>query len=179
MDQKGGIMEDVTKLCNKYSIPNIIFNPIEDERINAAVQRASRFRVYNTVKMLKSVPMIPTAQKRKNMPEHWTYGPMEARAIMAFNTGHLVLRGTKQFHFKGKYADTKTCLFDLCNHTDTLWHVMWHCEWYKREGIVPTDKVRLTGPSVCKDLAEYLVKLHEFRMEKWGQPLIIVEGWTL
>merc|ERR1712121_458687 len=118
----GGIMEDVTKLCNKYSIPNVLHNWLEDDYINEAVKKHSRFRVFNTVKMLKSVPMIPVIRRNRTMPEHWTFGPMEARAIMAFNTGHLVFRGTKQFKFQGKYAGTKTCLFDMCTSTDTLYH---------------------------------------------------------
>ena len=179
LDQKGGIMEDVSKLCVKYSLPNILFHPVEDERINYVVQRMSRFRIFNTVKMLKSVPMIPTPQRRQMMPPHWTFGPMETRAIMAYNTGNLVFRATRPFKFKGKFAGTKSCLYDLCNQRDTLYHAMWHCEWYKREGIIPIDKSRIEGPNFCKDLAEYLIQLHEFRMRKWGQPLIVVEGWTL
>ena len=131
------------------------------------------------MKMLKSVPMIPVIRRKRTMPEHWTFGPMEARAIMAFNTGHLVFRGTKQFKFQGKYAGTKTCLFDMCTATDTLYHVMWYCEWYRKEGIIPVDRARIDGPCVSKDLAEYLVKLHEYRIRKWNQPLIITEGWKL
>ena len=177
LDQKGGIMEDVTNLCNKYSLPNVIFHWIEEEKVNMAVQDMSRRRVFLTVGMLKSVPMIPHAQKRRLMPDHWTFGPMESRAITAFNTGHLVFRGTKPFKFKGRYAGSKTCLYDLCNSKDTLYRVMWHCEWYRRDGIIPKDKVRETGRNVSKDLAEYLIKLHEFRMKKWNQPLIIIEGW--
>ena len=179
LDKKGGIMEDVTNLCNKYSLPNVLFDWIEDEVVNEAVKKRSRFMVFNTVKMLKSVPMIPIILSKRPMPEHWTFGPMEARAIMAFNTGHLVFRGTKPFKFKGKYAGTKSCLFDMCTSTDTLYHAMWHCEWYKKEGIIPVERSRVSGPSVSKDLAEYLVRLHEYRMKKWNQPLIITEGWKL
>ena len=102
---------------------------------------------------------------------------MESRAITAFNTGNLVFRSTKQFKFKGKLGGTNRCLFDNCIHTDTLYHVMWGCEWYEMEGIRPRDTWRDEGMSVSKDLADYLIELHEFRMKRWGVPLIIVDGW--
>ena len=102
---------------------------------------------------------------------------MESRAITAFNTGHLVFRSIKQFGFKSKLGGTNRCLFDNCNNIDTLYHAMWGCEWYKMENITPKDTWRDEGMSVSKDLAEYLIKLHEFRMNKWGVPLIVVDRW--
>ena len=54
LDRKGGIMEDITNLCNKYSLPNVLLNAVEDEYVNEAVKRRSRLIVFNTVKMLKS-----------------------------------------------------------------------------------------------------------------------------
>ena len=127
--------------------------------------------------MLKSVPMIPSVTKRKLMPEHWTFPPMETRAIMAFNTGNLVFRGTKAFKFKGKMGGTNTCLFPMCNATDTLYHVMWNCEWYRQEGIIPKDTWREDGKSVSRDLADYLLELNEFRIKRWQVPLIVIDGW--
>ena len=138
-----------------------------------AVQRASRIKIFLTVKSLKSLPLIPTFSKRKIMPEHWTFPPMESRAVTAFNTGNLVFRRTKPFRFKGKLSGTKKCLFDQCPEDDTLYHVMWHCEWYQEEGIKP----HTSGTGVAKDLAKYLIELHEYRLKKWGVPLIWIEGW--
>ena len=110
------------------------------------------------------------------MPEHWTFSPMESRAITAFNAGHLVFRSTKQFKFKGKLGGGGV-LFDNCNNIDTLYHVMWGCEWYKMAEIIPKDTWREEEVSVSKDLVEYLILPHEFRMTKWGVPLIVVDGW--
>ena len=92
------------------------------------------------------------------MPEHWTFAPMESRAITAFNTGHLVF-------------------FYYCHYIDSLYNMMWNCEWYEREGIKPKDKWMEEGVSIYKDLVDYLIDLHEFRMKKWEVPLIVVEGW--
>ena len=124
--------------------------------------------------------MIPMVTRRKLMPEHWTFASMESRAITAFNTGHLVFRGTKQYMFNGKLGGTKTFLFDQCHYTDSLYYMMWNCEWYEREGITPKDKWREEGMSISKDLAEYLIDLHELgirRIRRWGVTLITVDGW--
>ena len=107
------------------------------------------------------------------MPEHWTFQQMESRAVTAFNTGNLIFFRTKQFRFKGKLRGTKKCLFDLCPENDNLYHVMWHCDWYRKEGIVP----HTSGTGVAKVLSKYLITLHEFRIKKWGVPLIWIEGW--
>ena len=48
-DQKGGIMHDITNLCNKYDLPNVQFHWIKDEHINAAVQSSPiRYDFYLT-----------------------------------------------------------------------------------------------------------------------------------
>ena len=85
------------------------------------------------------------------MPEHWIIFPMDIWAITAFNTGHLVFRSTKQYNFKEKLGWTNRCLFDNCNNIDTLYHVMWNCEWYEMENITPKDTWREGGVSVSKD----------------------------
>ena len=50
-DQKGGIMQDITILCNKYDLPNVQFHWLKEEHINAAVQKVSRVKVFLMVKM--------------------------------------------------------------------------------------------------------------------------------
>ena len=122
-------MQDITNLCNKYDLPNVKFHRLKEEHINTEVQRVLVIKVFLTLKILKSVSIIPTVIKRKLMQEHWTFSPMESRAITAFNTGHLVFKSTKQFKFKGKLGGTKRCLFDNCNNVDTLYHALWGHDW--------------------------------------------------
>ena len=67
-----------------------------------------------------------------------------------------------------KHAGDPYCLFQPCMEKDSLDHVL-NCQYYT------TKFIEKEGPT--RDWANYLVKLDQERVEKFGQPLISCEGW--
>ena len=105
-----------------------------------------------------------------NMFAWCTFGVMEARAITVMRTGNLIFKNWAPYKMKKKHMGDMLCLVPACQERDTLEHVM-NCEFY-------STKFNQTHGNV-KDWAEYLVALNNERIDKFEQPLILCEGWTI
>ena len=101
------------------------------------------------LKILKSVPMIPLHQ--------WNAEPL------LFSTQDIQCSAVPN---NVKLGGTKTCLFQNCNYTYNLSHIMWNCEWQDREDLVTKGHLEGRRNECFKGLADHPIKLHEFRMEQ-------------
>ena len=165
-DNEHGFIGDIRNLCDKYKIPDITLTPVTKEFIRLTCRDFSRRRSMMVTLNLKKIPPMLTLDKVWHA--HYDYPPFEARAITAYRTGNLVFKNWAPYKFPKKQRGDKTCLFQPCQEEDSLKHVL-QCEYYDTKFIEIDDPTR--------DLASYLVRLHEERMKKFSQPLICCEGW--
>ena len=62
---KGGIVEDVEKLCEKYDIPNVIMQPVSGEFISVECKEHSRMKSRTNIDNLKKIPKMINAERMK------------------------------------------------------------------------------------------------------------------
>ena len=120
-----------------------------------------------TTLSLKKVPPMYSAEKV--WTEHYEFPVMEARAITVMRTGNLVFKNWAPHKFSKKNMGDLLCMVPACQEKDTLEHVM-NCVFYT------TKFVEKDGP--IRDWATYLVALNRERIQKFGQPLILCDGWS-
>ena len=116
---------------------------------------------------LKKVP--PMFSVDKVWTDHYSYPIMEARAITVMRTGNLVFKNWAPHKFSKKHMGDLLCMVPVCQEKDTLEHVM-ECPFYTTKFV---DK-----EGGIKDWATYLVALNRERIAKFGQPMILCEGWS-
>ena len=85
-------------------------------------------------------------------------------------TGNLVFKNWNPYKFANKHMGDKKCMFPPCQEPDTLEHVL-ECDFYE-------TKFTESNHGPTKDWATYLVALHDERMKKFDQPLILCDGWS-
>ena len=164
---KGGIVDDIKKLCDKYDLPNVILQPISEDYISEKCKENSRMKSRENINKLRKIPKMLTLYEETT--EHHTFPMLEARAITAWRTGTLVFKNWCPYRFRLKYQGDRKCLYPPCQGDDTLDHVMEECEFYSTKYKMKTGSI--------KDWAEYLVKLNTERMKEFKQPLILLDGW--
>ena len=120
-----------------------------------------------TLMKRKIPPMLSFSIKIFN--DHYNYPRFEARAITALRTGNLIFKNWCPWKIRRQHAGDPFCMFQPCGEKDSLLHVM-ECDYYT------TKFINKDGPT--KDWSNYLVKLHQERMERFNQPLISCEGWS-
>ena len=163
---EGGFMEDVRKLCEKYRLPNVTLHYVRPDDINNAIKEKSREKIWMSVMLAKSVPMLVGSRKIKHDHHMEDFTPMEARAITCFNTGNLVFKTLCPQKFRTQDNDKdRSCLERACGGVDSYSHVRFECKFY-------STKFVKTGSPIL-DNAKYLVKLNEERIKKWKTPLVI------
>ena len=163
-----GFIGDVRNLCTKYKIQDVTLVPLTKKFIRRACRYVSRRRAQTTSLFLRKIP--PLLSLEKIWTEHYEFPMMEARAITTLRTGHLVFKNWCPWKLAAKHKRDKLCMFTTCQELDSLKHVL-QCDFY-------TTKFEETNQGPTKDWAVYLVKLHDERLEKFGQPLILCEGWS-
>ena len=163
-----GFIGDVRRLCTKYKLPDITLTPVTPEFVSLKCRELSRKRSMLTTLTLKKIPPMLTFSI-KIFNEHYNFPMFEARAITALRTGNLIFKNWCPWKIRRQHAGDPFCMFQPCGERDTLMHVL-ECEFYS------TKFVNRDGPA--KDWSNYLVKLHQERLEKFNQPLISCEGWS-
>ena len=163
-----GFIGDVRRLCLKYKIPDITVSPITPEFISLKCRELSRKRSMMTTLTLRKIPPMLTFSV-KIFNTHYEYPKFEARAITALRTGNLIFKNWCPWKIRKQHAGDSLCMFQPCREKDSLQHVM-ECEYYSTKFITQDGSLR--------DWANYLVKLHQERLEKFNQPLISCEGWS-
>ena len=111
----------------------------------------------------------PPGHLEKLWTDHYDLPLFEARAITTLRTGNLIFKNWCPWKLTIKHMQDKLCMFPACQEPDSLKHVL-ECDFYT------TKFEEKEGPTL--DWAKYLVKLHDERVEKFGQPLISCEGWS-
>ena len=166
-DNLNGFIGDIRDLCKKYKIPDVTLTPLTPEYISNKCKEMSRKRsMLVTLSLKKIPPMLILSSKIFN--DHYTYNKFDARAITALRTGNLIFKNWCPWMIRKKHAGDPYCLFQPCMEKDSLDHVL-NCQYYT------TKFIEKEGPT--RDWANYLVKLDQERVEKFGQPLISCEGW--
>ena len=65
---KGGIVEDVEKLCEKYDIPNVIMQPVSGKFISVECKEHSRMKSRTNIDNLKKMMINAERMKEFNQP---------------------------------------------------------------------------------------------------------------
>ena len=164
---KGGFYEDVTKLCEKYDVPNVMLHYLRPDDLSYTLKEFSKDRICHETLLRKSVPII--VNTRKVVHSHHLFNTMEARAITCFNTGNLVFKATRGWEMPPKYQGDKWCMFRQCEGVDSYHHARYECDWYDTKYVEMGDPVA--------DNARFLVELDRERKRRWKVPLIVVGGY--
>ena len=163
-----GFIGDIRRLCIKYKLPDITITPVTPEFVSLKCRELSRKRSMMTTLMKRKIPpMLSFSIKIFN--DHYNYPRFEARAITALRTGNLIFKNWCPWKIRRQHAGDPFCMFQPCGEKDSLLHVM-ECDYYT------TKFINKDGPT--RDWSNYLVKLHQERMERFNQPLISCEGWS-
>ena len=160
---KGGVVEEVGKLCDKYSLPNVLLFKIRQEDMSCAVREYSKMRICLMTVILPSVLMI--IHTLKFVHEHYEFDVMSARAIMCFNTGNLVFKDTCPYQFRTRDQGSKGCLEKACGGLDSYSHVRYECEFYDLKYVDNREPV--------KDNANFILKLNDEWIRRWRTSLVI------
>ena len=167
-EDETGFIGDVRRLCEKYELQDITLVPLTKKFIRRRCRTYSRRRSQIITLNLKKIPPMLTLEK--TWTGHYDLPLFEARAITTLRTGNLAFKNWCPYKFSLKHMGDKLCLFKPCQEPDSLAHVL-ECEYYDTRFVESQQ-----GPT--RDWATYLVKLHDERIEKFGQPLIYCEGWS-
>ena len=162
-EERGGVVEEMEKLADKYSLPNVLLHKVRHEDISKAVKEYSKRRICMATIMVKTIPMIP--HTLKYIREHYEFDVMSARAITCFNTGNLVFKDTCPHMFRTRDQGSRSCLEPACGGEDSYIHVRFECKFYKSKFIDSGEPIA--------DNARYILKLNEERIQRWKTPLVI------
>ena len=161
---KGGLVDELTRLCEKYKLPNLNHGGVEDDYINAQVKSKSKLRIYMKLLQLKKYPMVRPG-RRSECRAAWELDPYLQQCIKSYYLGLLITRTSNYHQLRPNLRGDKTCLFDPCVGRDDIAHMM-ECEFYTTRYDKDGDDQEVVR------FARYLSELNLERIKRFKQPMI-------
>ena len=166
-DIKGGLAEDLTNLCRKYQLRDVCRVELDPKVITRNCKQESYRRQWREHLMLKSVPMMITADKVRYT--FYEYPDNLSRALIMKELGLLVLKTMQPYRFLERNMSNpkdRSCIWaPLCTDSlDTIDHLRL-CPYYS------TKFKELSDPVLAE--AVFLDQISKERNRRFSQPMIL------
>ena len=168
---KGGLKDELSRLCDKYGLPDLNHGGVSEEYINFRVKSKSKMRIYMRLLGMKKYPMVRPG-KRSECRAAWELDPYLQQCIKSYYLGLLITRTTNYHQLRPCHRGEKTCLFETCTGTDNVAHMM-ECEFYNTKFDANGDEQEVIR------FAKFLSDINLERIERFKQPLIFISTKTL
>ena len=168
-----GLAGDLSQLCAKYGLKNVCVEELDPDSISHACKKASYIRQWRTHLRLKSVQLMPWANKITYL---WYELPYNlARGMLMKELGLLVTKCSRPHQMLARNMaskDDRSCLWSHlgCNGRDDYEHLIsGSCEFY-------FTKLKETGDPVRAE-AEFIHNISMERTREFLQPLVLYGGY--
>ena len=114
------MLEEITQLCNKYSIEDLILKDVEPHTISEKCKDFGKREVRDKVMRSRSAPPLIACLRRSK--EHYEWDPFSARLLTNYNTGTLVFRRNMNWVFSAEERKSNKCMEGCQNSYDDIYH---------------------------------------------------------
>ena len=162
-----GLIAEVKKLCEEYSLPDATIENIDKELIRDKIWEIGRIEIWKDTVRNKRVPFNRTHIKtHKN---YMSMGRYLSKLFFAFRVGELQFKEYRRGEFNKRFGNTK-CFMDGCDSPDNLEHVR-TCDKYPEDLRFPDDNFNY-DPNEQREFIKYLQKLDVYRGKQFDLPLL-------